>query len=61
MFQVGEWSEELIICLLDVLKNDFGDVDEAMVLGVRRPLEIIFCLLRIERFLRSHLSDVLSW
>jgi hypothetical protein len=30
MFSVGEWTLELIVFLLDVLKNDFGEVDEAM-------------------------------
>jgi hypothetical protein len=24
VIQVGEWASELIICLLDLLKNDFG-------------------------------------
>jgi hypothetical protein len=28
MIQVGEWPWELIICLLDVWKNYFGEVDE---------------------------------
>jgi hypothetical protein len=31
MFKVGDWPCELIICLLNVLKNDFGEVDEAVV------------------------------
>jgi hypothetical protein len=39
MFKVGEWPVELIICLLDVLKNDFVEVDEAMFQGVQRPCE----------------------
>jgi hypothetical protein len=30
MFQVGEWPWELIICPLDVLKNDFCEIDEEM-------------------------------
>jgi hypothetical protein len=34
---------------LDVLKNHFGDVDEAMFLGVERPYQFIFCNLRIEK------------
>jgi hypothetical protein len=33
MFYVGKWPWELIICLLEVLKNDFGEVDEAMFQG----------------------------
>jgi hypothetical protein len=48
MFQVGEWRLQLIICLLDVLKNDFGEVDEEMIQGVERPCEIILCVLEIE-------------
>jgi hypothetical protein len=39
---------KLIICLLNVLKNDFGEVDEAMFEGVERPFELIFCILGIE-------------
>jgi hypothetical protein len=35
--------------LLDVLKNDFGEVDKAMTEGVERPSEIIFCILGIEK------------
>jgi hypothetical protein len=30
MFVVGEWPWELIICSLNVLKCNFGDVDEAV-------------------------------
>jgi hypothetical protein len=33
MFQIGEWPKELKICLLDVLKNVFGDFDEEMYQG----------------------------
>jgi hypothetical protein len=40
---------EFIICLLDVLKNDLGDVDEAMFQCVERPCEIIFCITGIEK------------
>jgi hypothetical protein len=54
MFYVGEWPLELIMCLLDVLKNDFGEVDEAMLEGVR-PNEFIFCILSIEK---SDLDEV---
>jgi hypothetical protein len=39
---------ELIICLLDVLKNDFRDVNEAMFQGVERPCERILCIIDIE-------------
>jgi hypothetical protein len=39
----------VIICLLDVLKNDFGEVDEAKFQGVERPYDLIFCILGIEK------------
>jgi hypothetical protein len=34
---------------LDILENDFGDVNEAMFQRVGRPHEHIFCILRIEK------------
>jgi hypothetical protein len=37
------------------LKNDFGEVDEAMFQGVERPYELIFCILSIEK---SYLGEV---
>jgi hypothetical protein len=49
MFQVGEWPWDLIICSLDVLKNDFGEEDEAMFQGVERLCELIFCILGMEK------------
>jgi hypothetical protein len=49
MFQVGEWPWKLLICLLDVLKNDFCEVDETMIQGVERPLEIGFRIQDIEK------------
>jgi hypothetical protein len=33
---------QLIISLLNILKNDFGEVDEAMFQGVERPHEYVF-------------------
>jgi hypothetical protein len=42
MFQEGKKLRVHIICLLDVLINDFGEVDEAMFQGVERPCENIF-------------------
>jgi hypothetical protein len=42
MFEVGEWSLQLIICRLNVLKNDFCEVDEATIHGVKSPCELIF-------------------
>jgi hypothetical protein len=38
---------ELILCLLDVLRNDFGEVDEAMILAVERPFKFIYYILGI--------------
>jgi hypothetical protein len=35
MFQGDEWPSELIIGLLDVLKNDFGEVDKAVFQDVK--------------------------
>jgi hypothetical protein len=49
MFKVGEWPRELTICLLDVLKYDFGEVDEAMFQVVERPCDLIFCIMGIEK------------
>jgi hypothetical protein len=40
---------------MDVLKNDFGNVDEAMFQGIERPREIILC---IQGFEKSDLDDV---
>jgi hypothetical protein len=40
MFRLGS---EFIICLLDVLKNDFGEFYEAMSEGDVRPWELIIC------------------
>jgi hypothetical protein len=46
--QVGTRSRELKICILDVLKCDFRDVDEAMLLRGERLSEIISYLLVIQ-------------
>jgi hypothetical protein len=48
------------MCLLDVLKNVFGEVDEAMFQGVEKACEQIFCILRIEKTTWTKLNDVLS-
>jgi hypothetical protein len=48
-------------CLLDVLKNNFIEVDESMFQGIENTCELIFCLLGIGKSdRRSRLSDVLS-
>jgi hypothetical protein len=31
------------------LKNDIGEVDEAMFRGVEKPYELIFCILSMEK------------
>jgi hypothetical protein len=46
---------------MDVLKNDFGEVDEATFLGVERPCEIIFFILNIEKSDFEIACVVLSW
>jgi hypothetical protein len=55
MFQVAEWPWQLIICLLDVLKCNNGEVDEAMFEGVERQCEEIFNILSIQK---SDLDEV---
>jgi hypothetical protein len=47
MFWVRDWAWELIMFLLDNLKNDFGEFDEMMFQGVQRPCELISCMLGI--------------
>jgi hypothetical protein len=49
MFEVGEWPWELIVCLLDVLKNVFDEVDEEMFQGVENQCELIFSILGIKK------------
>jgi hypothetical protein len=49
MFEVCELPWELIICLLDVLKNDFGEDDEALFQAVELSRELIFCFVGIEK------------
>jgi hypothetical protein len=39
---------ELIICLLDVLKNDFREVQETIFQGDKSPCELILCFLDIK-------------
>jgi hypothetical protein len=33
---------------MEVLKNDFGEIDEATFQGFERPSKVIFCILSIE-------------
>jgi hypothetical protein len=53
---LGEWIWEHIISFLNVLKYDFGDVDEAMIHVVERSCKINFCILLVEK---SVLDEVL--
>jgi hypothetical protein len=55
MFYVGEWPCEISIFLLNILKNDFGEVDEEKFQGVERPCELIFCFVVIKK---SDLDEV---
>jgi hypothetical protein len=55
MFEVGEWHGERIICLHDILKNDFGEVEEALFRGVERPYELILCILSTKK---SELGEI---
>jgi hypothetical protein len=48
IFYLDEWFVELI-CLLDILKKDFSDVDENIFQGVERPYEHISCIMSIEK------------
>jgi hypothetical protein len=48
MFQLCEWPWELILCILDVLKFDFGEVDETMSKFAERPFENISCILAMQ-------------
>jgi hypothetical protein len=49
LFEVGELPWVLIIFLMDVLKYVFGNVDEAMLQGIERPCEIIFCIVGVQK------------
>jgi hypothetical protein len=49
LLYVGECVWELILYLLDVLENDFAEVDKAMFLGVDLPCQIILCFQGFEK------------
>jgi hypothetical protein len=44
-----------MICLVDVLKYNFGKVDEAMFQSVEKPFYLIFYILGMEK---SYLDEV---
>jgi hypothetical protein len=57
----SECTWELIICLLDVLKNYFGEVNEAIFQGVERACVLILCIWGIEKSLSwNRLNYVLN-
>jgi hypothetical protein len=61
MFEIGEWPWVLIICLLGVLKDDFGEFEEAMFRGVERTYaHFVHSEHRKKRLVWSRLCDVLS-
>jgi hypothetical protein len=49
MFSVHEWPWELIICLLNVLKCNFVDVDEAVFHDDEGPIERNFYIFGIKK------------
>jgi hypothetical protein len=55
MIKLRECPWELIIYLLNVLKCDFGNDDEAMFHDVERPFEGFFYILSIEK---NYLDEV---
>jgi hypothetical protein len=59
MFHVGEWTWELIICLLEVLKNEFCELAEAMIQVVERPWELIFCITDIQKIELDNIAEVI--
>jgi hypothetical protein len=50
---------EIIICLPDVLKNDFREVDVSMFKVVERPCELIFCILRVIKGILDEVLEVM--
>jgi hypothetical protein len=58
VFQVYKWPWELI-CLLDVLKCDIVEVDEAMYQGVERTYKLIFCILDIQKSALDEVAEII--
>jgi hypothetical protein len=50
---------ELIIWLLNVLKNDFVEVDEVIFHGVERPCKLIFYILVVQTSDLDEFSEVM--
>jgi hypothetical protein len=59
MYYVGEWPREIIICLLKVLKSNFGDVDELILKDVLKPSERFFQILGNEKSDLDEVAEVM--
>jgi hypothetical protein len=59
MFQVGEWPCELKICLVKVLKCDFGDVDDAIFHCVEIKFQRFFYILVIKKNVLDEVVEVM--
>jgi hypothetical protein len=49
----------MALCFLELLKNDVGEVDDAMFEGDERPCELIFSILGIEISEMDEVADVM--
>jgi hypothetical protein len=56
VYKVDVWSWKLIICLPEIIKKNFPEVDEAINHGVYRPYELVFCFLGIEKIVLDEVS-----
>jgi hypothetical protein len=59
MFEVDEWSWELIICLLKVFKCEYRDVNKAMFHNVERPFERVCYILGIPKSDFDEVAEVM--
>jgi hypothetical protein len=58
MFWVGECPWDFIICLLEVLRFDFGEVVKALFKGDERMCHLIFCFPGIQKSNLNEVADV---
>jgi hypothetical protein len=58
-FYLHELACDHIICLLDVLKKDFVEVDEAIFQGLERPCILTFFILGIQKSYLFEVSDMM--
>jgi hypothetical protein len=56
---MGEWPWEIIICLANVLKCDFGDVVEAMFHDVEKTFDCIFYIHGIQISVLDDVAEVM--